>query len=223
MEKELLFHKNFFDRNSQIFLFNRSIDANINDTVVINGTSQVTINNFTVENNRARGILLETRNVIVEKSIFNRTSGPTILFQPSLSWHEGPFAINITLNENLFIYNNEDISKNKGIISILPDPIQLIPIIKNIIIKSSTFLIGKFNEGLLQCYNISFYQNYIKTNHSSSFIFICNSNNNNTLINYFQQFYILDQTSICFNNLSSFIDLPSFALNSSFPPPIILT
>jgi hypothetical protein len=219
-----------YDSNSQIFTFNSSVNVTVNDTVVISDTPQLTIRNLTVENNRARGILLETRNVTVTQSIFNRTSGPAILFQPSLSWHEGPYAINVTLSENLYINNNEGISKNKGVISILPDPIQLIPIITNVQITSSTFLIGKYNQGVLQSYNgdnISFYGNYIATNHSLPFIAICNTRNitanNNTLINNLakiDQYYTLDQNTRCLTNLSSLIDLPPSAFNSSFPPPV---
>jgi hypothetical protein len=221
-----------YDSSSQIFTFDSPINVNINDYVVISDTPQVTINNFTVENNRARGILLETRNVNIKNSIFNRTSGPAILFQPSLSWHEGPFAINVTLSQNLFINNNEGISKNKGVISILPDPVQSLPIITNLQITSSTFLIGKFNQGVLQSYNgnnIYFHGNYIATNHSLPFISICNTKNitafNNTLINNIlkiDQYYILDTNTRCFTNLSSLIDLPPSAFNSSFPPPVAL-
>jgi hypothetical protein len=221
-----------YDSNSQIFTFNSSINATVNDSVVISDTPQLTIRNFTVQNNRARGILLETRNINIQQSIFNRTSGPAILFQPSLSWHEGPYAINVTLTQNIFIYNNEGISKNKGVIAILPDPVQLIPIIKNVQITSSTFFIGKYNpQGVLQSYNgnnISFYGNYINTNHSFPFISICNSRNitafNNTLIHLYSQidqFYTIDQNSICSTNLTFLIDIPPSAFNSSFPPPVL--
>ena len=220
------------DSNSQMFIFNSSVNANVNDTVVISDTPQLTITNFTVENNRARGILLETRNISIKQSIFNRTSGPAILFQPSLSWHEGPYAINVTLSENLFINNNEGISKAKGVIAILPDPIQSIPIITNVHITSSTFFLGMYNPGVVQSYNghdILFDGNYIATNHSLPFIAICNTRNitanNNTLMNKIgkiDQYYTLDQTSRCFTNLSSLIDLPASAFNSSFPPPVAL-
>ena len=221
-----------YDAHSQLFTFNSSVNVNMNDTVVISDTPQLTIRNFTVENNRARGILLETRNISIEKSIFNRTSGPAILFQPSLSWHEGPYAINVTLKENLYIDNNEGISKTKGVITILPDPIQSLPIITNIRITSSTFLLGKSNPGVLQSYNgnnIRLDGNYIATNHSLPFIAICNTRNitadNNTLVNQIvkmDQYYTLDESSRCFMNLSSLIDLPPSAFNASFPPPVTL-
>jgi hypothetical protein len=222
-----------YDSTSQIFTLNESINANINDYIIVGDTPNLFIRNLTVENNRARGILLETRNINIKQSIFNRTSGPAILFQPSLSWHEGPFAFNVTLEENIFISNNEGISKTKGIISILPDPIQLNPIINNIQIKSSTFLMGKYNQGLFQSYNgnnILFYQNYINTNHSSPFIYICNSRNltafNNTLIHFYSsidQYYIIDQNNYCSMNLTSLINIPPSAFNSSFPPPVFTT
>ena len=78
--------------------------VNVSDYVVVSDTPKLIIRNFTVENNRARGILLETRNIHIQQSIFNRTSGPAILFQPSLSWLEGPYAINVTLEQNLYIF-----------------------------------------------------------------------------------------------------------------------
>ena len=57
------------------------------------------------------------------------------------------------LNKIFIFFNNEGISKNKGIITILPDSIQTLPIITNLQIKSSTFLLGIYNQGLLQSYN----------------------------------------------------------------------
>jgi hypothetical protein len=221
-----------YDSVSQLYTFDSPVDVSVNDYVVVSDAPQVTIRNFTVENNRARGILLETRNVNVAQSVFNRTSGPAILFQPSLYWHEGPYAINVTLSENLYINNNEGIAQEEGVITILPDPIELVPIITNVQIISSTFLIGSYNQGVIQSDNgdnISFYGNYIATNHSAPLITICNTRNitanNNTVMNKLtkiDQYYILDQNNPCLANLSSLIDLPPSAFNSSFPPPVPL-
>ncbi len=141
-----------YDSLSQKFTLNSSINVNINDYVVITDTPQVFINNLTIVNNRVRGILLETRNVYIKNSIFNRTRAPAILFQPSLSRHDRSYAINITLTPNLYLNNNEGISKNKEVVTILPDPIQFIPIIANVQIILSTFFIGKFNQGLIQSF-----------------------------------------------------------------------
>jgi hypothetical protein len=198
----------------------------------VSDVPKLTIRNFTVENNRARGILLETRNIDIKQSLFNRTSGPAILFQPSLYWHEGPHAINVTLSENLYINNNEGIAQQEGVITILPDPTQLVPIVTNVQITSSTFLVGDYNQGIIQSYNgndIAFQGNYIATNHSGPLITICNTRNitanNNTVVNKLtkiDQYYILDQNNPRLANLSSLIDLPPSAFNSSFPPPVAL-
>jgi hypothetical protein len=220
-----------YDSKSRIFTFNNPINVNVNDYVVVSDVPQVIVKNLTIENNRARGILLQTRNIIIRQSKLNQTSGPAILFQPSLYWHEGPGAINITLTENLYINNNEGIAQQEGIITFLPDPIQLIPVITNVEISSSTFLMGIYNQAMIQSYNgdnISFYGNYIATNNSIPLINICNSRNftanNNTLVNTqtkIEQYYIFDQIKPCSTNLSSLINIPPSAFNSSFSPPVL--
>ena len=73
-------------------------------------------------------------------------------------------------------------------------------------------------------------KNYIATNNSTPLISICNSRNitaqdncvvnNQTKIN---QYYIFDRINPCLMNFSSLIDLPPWAFNSSFPPPISMT
>ena len=91
------------DSKSRIFTFTKPLIVNVNDYVVVSDVPEVMVKNLTVENNRARGILLQSRNILIKQSTLNRTSGPAILFQPSLYWHEGPGAINVTLTENVFL------------------------------------------------------------------------------------------------------------------------
>ena len=69
--------------------------------------------------------------------------------------------------------------------------------------------------------------NYIVTNSSSPLVSICNSRNitasNNTVIDRqgkIEQYYKFDETNPCQMNLSSLIDLPPSAFNSSFAPPV---
>jgi hypothetical protein len=219
-----------YDSQSRIFRFIKPINVSVDDYVVVSDVPQVIVKNLTIENNRARGILLQTRNITIKQSILNQTSGPAILFQPSLYWHEGPGAMNVTLTENLFINNNEGIANEKGIITILPDPIQLIPVITNVQISSSTFFTGTYSQALIQSYNgdtISFSGNYIATNNSIPLINICNCRNitanNNTLVNTqtkIEEYYIMDQVNPCSTNLSSLIDIPPSAFNASFSPPV---
>jgi hypothetical protein len=150
-----------------------------------------------------------------------------------LYWYEGPGARNVTLTENTYIHCNEGISQNKGMITVLPDPVQFVQVIDDIRIESSTFIFGNYSQGLLQCNNANnlfISGNYIATNNSMPLISICNSRNitasNNCVVNNqtkIDQYYTFDQLDPCQQNLSSLIDLPPSAFNSTFPPPVLMT
>lgn len=74
-------------------------------TVISNCTMHpsVTIRNTTVENNRARGFLLQTNNVTVENCTFKNTALAAILIAPDLDyWYEMSPARNVTLKDNVF-------------------------------------------------------------------------------------------------------------------------
>jgi hypothetical protein len=129
----------FNSTNSRKITFTGPVNLNIDDWVCVSDTPLLTIRNFTVSHNRARGVLLETRNIDIRESVFNRTSGPAVLFQPSMYWHEGPEGRNVSLINNIYIDNNEGIAHEKAIITILPDPLQLVPVINDIRIESSTY------------------------------------------------------------------------------------
>jgi len=169
----------------------------------------------------------------VRQSLFNRTSGSAVLIQPSLYWHEGPSARNVTLTENIYLNCNEGLGQNKGIITVLPNPTQLIPVIDDIQIESSTFLFGIYSQGLLEsnnANNVFINGNYIATNGSTPLISLCNcrniSANNNCVVNNqskIDQYYTYDETHPCQMNLTRLIDLPPSAFNSSFPPPVLVT
>ena len=217
--------------NSRNITFTSAVNVNLGDWVCVADTPVLTIRNLTVANNRARGVLLETRNIDIRQSIFNRTSGPAVLFQPSMFWVEGPEARNVSLIENIYIENNEGIAQEQGIIAILPDPPQLTPVINDIRIESSVFYLGSYSQNILQSdngNNIFLTKNYIAGNNFTSLITICNSRNitavdncvvtNETKID---QYYSFDDNKPCAMNLSSLIDLPASAFNSSFPPPVL--
>ena len=221
----------FYSPTSTLFTFTSSINVSIGDYACVADTPSLTIRNFTVERNRARGILVETRNVDIRNSVFNHTSGAAFLFQPSLYYHEGPSGQNVTLANNLYINNNEGIGQFKGIISVIPYPPQLVPVINDIRIESSSFYFGNYSQGLVgstNANNVYITGNYIITNSSSPIISICNSRNitasNNTVIDpqgTLEQYYKFDEAKPCQVNLSSLIDLPPSAFNSSFPPPVL--
>ncbi|UJR12269.1 hypothetical protein I4U23_016446 [Adineta vaga] len=219
-----------YNSSSRLLTFTTSINASLNYFVSSADTPVLTIRNFTVENNRARGVLLGTRNIDIRNSVFNRTSGSAVLIQPSLYWYEGPVARNITLINNLYINCNEGIAKDQGIITIRPNPTQLVPVINGIRIESSTFLFGNYSLGLIRSTNadnVFLSGNYITTNITTPIILLCNSRNitasNNTVFNHRakpNQYYTFDTMYPCQMNLSSLIDLPSSAFNSSFAPPV---
>jgi hypothetical protein len=107
---------------------------------------------------------------------------------------------------------------------ILPDPVQLVPIIYDIQVECSTFLTDIYSQGIIQntnSVNVSISGNYIATNSSMPLIWICNSRNitahNNTVINTqttIHTYYTYDTTNPCRRNLTSLIDLPPSAFNS---------
>ncbi|CAF1356110.1 unnamed protein product [Rotaria sp. Silwood1] len=224
-----------YNSNSQLYIFTSPINASVGDWVCVADRPSLTIRNFTVANNRARGVLLETRNILVTQSLFNRTSGPAVLFQPSLYWHEGPAARNVTLSQNVYMNCNQGgIAQEKGVISFLPDPVQLVPVISNVQVKSSTFLNGPYSQNMIQCANgggVSISDNYFSMmNSSMSIVLLCNSQNitasNNTVINNqstINQYYSYDNANPCQMNLTSLINLPNSAFNSSFSPPVMAT
>ncbi|CAF3126060.1 unnamed protein product [Rotaria sp. Silwood2] len=221
----------FNSTNSRKIIFTNIVSVNVGDWACVANTPTLTIRNLTVANNRARGVLLETRNIDIRQSLFYRTSGSAVLIQPSMYWHEGPEARKVSLIENIYIDNNEGIAQGKGIITILPHPPQLISVINDIRIESSTFYFGIHSQELLQCDNTNklfISGNYIATNNSIPLISICNSRNisaeNNCVVNNqtkIDEYYTFDETNLCLKNLSSLIDLPPSAFNSSFPPPVI--
>lgn len=221
----------FNSTKSRNITFINPVPLSVGDWICVADTPQLTIRNYTVSHNRARGVLLETRNIDIRQSVFNRTSGPAVLIQPSMYWHEGPEARNITLVENLYMHNNEGIAQQKAIISILPDPVQLNPIINDIRIESSSFYFGEYTQGFLQsdnANNVFINGNYISTNNLTSFISICNSRNisavNNCVVTNHtkvDQYYIYDDMNPCSRNMSSRIHLPPSAFNSTFPPPVV--
>jgi hypothetical protein len=217
--------------NSRKLTFTNPVNVSLANWVCVGDTPMLTIRNFTVSHNRARGVLLETRNVDIRNSIFNRTSGPAVLIQPSMYWYEGPEARNISLINNLYIENNEGIAQEKAIITILPFPIQFAPVINDIRIELSTFYFGMYSQELFQsdnANNVFLSGNYIATKNSTCLISICNSRNisadNNCVVNSgpkIDQYYTFDTSNRCAMNLSSLIDLPASAFNASFPPPVI--
>ncbi|CAF1452004.1 unnamed protein product [Rotaria magnacalcarata] len=218
--------------NARVFVFTGPVFANVGDWVSVADTPVLTVRNLTVANNRARGVLLKTRRVQITNSLFIGTSGPAVLFEPSLDWHESVAAQDVKLLQNVYINCNEGIARQGGVISFAPFPPQLNRIFYDVIIQSSTFLFGPYTEGLLQSINaanVYIKGNYIATNSSTPLVTICNSLNicahNNTFVNnrFSVNSYIYDTRSLCREELSDLIGLPASGFDSHFAPPVVAT
>jgi hypothetical protein len=234
-ETAILISMQFYNSTSNLALYTFAspvIGINLGDKVCVADTPSLTIRNLTVKNNRARGVLLETRNILVTQSSFIGTSGPAILFQPSLFWHESTSAKNVTLSDNIYLNCNEGIAQELGVITLLPDPIQLIPVLSDIEIKDSTFLMGQYSQGIIQLYNgqqVTITGNYFSTTNSTTpLITICNSQNvtadNNCIVSSTNVTITQYATaSPCQTYLSSEILLPASAFNATFQPTVMLS
>ncbi|CAF1164655.1 unnamed protein product [Adineta ricciae] len=218
---------------TRLFTFTNVVSVNVGDLACVADNLTLTVRNFTVTNNRARGILLSTRNIRITKSLFNGTSAPAILFQPSLYWNEGPAPKNAILSENVFINCNQGLYRQSGVITMAPEPTQVLSVMHNIQVTSSTFYNGPYSGSMVQCTNVDgivITGNYLSTNSSDPPVVFCNSRNisasDNTIVNsqsVISQYYLYDTTSPCLANLSSIINITASGFNSSFPPPVIPT
>ena len=127
--------------------------AQVGDVVYVADAPSLLLSNFTVANNRARGVLLETANVTVERCLFSHTSGPAVFMQPSFYWMEAEPGRDVRVTETVFDGCNQGIAQQEGVITMLPDPVQLLGVIDRVTVERSTFLQGAYSGGLMQVYN----------------------------------------------------------------------
>lgn len=223
--------KNFNNGNATFTFTTPVTGVNVGDSICVADAPALTLYNFTGKHNRARGVLLETRNISITNSLFNATSGPAILFQPSAYWHEATHARNVTLKHNVYDSCNEGIAQQSGVIALLPDPVQTVPVLHEITVSHSTFYQGQYSRALIEVVNggfINLTANYLSTSQPTPMIFLCNSHSvvasynciDNTTI--LSSYYTYEQASnVCEQSLSSVIDLPDSAFTSRFKPPVI--
>eukprot|EP01113_Clastostelium_recurvatum_P032579 TRINITY_DN4202_c1_g1_i2.p1 TRINITY_DN4202_c1_g1~~TRINITY_DN4202_c1_g1_i2.p1 ORF type:complete len:619 (-),score=138.97 TRINITY_DN4202_c1_g1_i2:12-1868(-) len=207
----------------------------LGDAAHVTTTNSLSISNFSVIANRARGVLVETRNVIIQRSLFRFTSGPALLFQPSYYWGEAEPGANVTITQNAFDGCNQGIAQQRGTITILPDPIQTMGVIQGLNVVSNTFLQGVYSGGLVQSYNangLRFRDNYIANigNSTSDYPFyICNSEDLTVAHNNAwrgtdnnRQGYVMDSTlRPCALSLSRGLSFSNDAFNATFTAPVM--
>jgi len=84
---------------------NEALPAEVEKYYLINATRlpKVRITGCTVTSNRARGFLIKTRDVVIERCLIRETTGTGIHVGAEASWHEGPASANITIRYNRII------------------------------------------------------------------------------------------------------------------------
>lgn len=95
---------NFEERRTQITL-DQEIPANIENYYLINATRapRVEIVGCVFAHNRARGVLIKTRNVVVERCLFLECTGTPVHVGAEAGWHEGPGSANVVIRNNRMI------------------------------------------------------------------------------------------------------------------------
>lgn len=86
---------------SQVTLSEEMPD-DVENYYLINATRlpTVEITGCTVMGNRARGFLIKTRNVLIERNVIRESTGTGIHVGAEGSWHEGPTSENVTIRHN---------------------------------------------------------------------------------------------------------------------------
>ncbi|MGF7080750.1 right-handed parallel beta-helix repeat-containing protein [Mucilaginibacter sp. UYCu711] len=84
---------------------NEKLPADIDNYYLINITRlpRVEIIGCNFINNRARGILIKTRNVLIERCLIKETSGTGIHIGAESNWLEGPTSANVIIRNNRII------------------------------------------------------------------------------------------------------------------------
>ena len=216
--------------SSYVYTFTTSIaGAVLYDLAYVSGSPSLLLSNFTVSNNRARGVLLETHNVTIERSLFQFTSGPALLFQPSQYWGEAQPGANVTVTETVFEGCNQGIAQQEGVIAILPDPVQLVAVVDDVTVERSTFLQGEYSGALLQDWNggrVTLQDNWIDnlTSHVPP-VLVCNSRGllvqHNRAWNGSRAEFGMDSDGVCSDSLSSQLSAAIDAFNATFDPHVM--
>lgn len=205
------------------------VGLTVGDSITEGLGASLWISNFTAINNRARGILVETDNVVIQNSLFAYTSGPAILFEPDdRYWHQGKPAQNVTLVNNVFVGCNQGIAQQLGVITISASPIQSTPDVSNITITNNTFYQGVYSKSALDSQDgtgITFSHNFANfTGDTTAAISVCNTQawfvSSNTFINLAGMFWGYDAQSGCSSGYTSTGNFSGDAFTACFGPSV---
>jgi hypothetical protein len=95
---------NFEEKRTQVTL-DKELPADIENYYLINITRlpRVEIVGCVFFNNRSRCVLIKTRNVLIERCLFQECTGAAIHVGAEGSWHEGPGSANVIICNNRMI------------------------------------------------------------------------------------------------------------------------
>lgn len=88
--------------------------------MIVETIASAVIQNTIVRKNRARGILVNNRNTVVENCSIEETTGPAILMScDTSSWWEGNCAEDVVIRNNRFYENNFGVAQTAGNVQLL--------------------------------------------------------------------------------------------------------
>ena len=95
---------NYEEKRTQVTL-DKELHADIENYYLINVTRlpRVEIVGCVFAHNRARGVLIKTRNVTVERCLFLECTGTPVHVGAEGNWHEGPGSTNVIIRNNRMI------------------------------------------------------------------------------------------------------------------------
>ena len=108
-----------------IVTFTKALDARVRaGDIVWNASAapKARIRRCTVRNNRARGMLIQTRDVILEGCLFENCSGAAIHVASDINyWHEGIGAADLVIRDNRFIGCNYGAARRVSVLDIFAE------------------------------------------------------------------------------------------------------
>ena len=206
-------------------------DAQVGDWMYSAQPPSLYVYNLTVRNNYARGMLLETANVVVEYSLFDHTYLPGIGVTLGAD-STGDYSANVSISNCVFVGCNQGYREWYGQIALDSDPLQDSGVIRNVAITNNTFEMELWSGSVLSDYNgagVLFQYNF--ANYSAPdndpLIVLCNAQGwiiaSNTFINVPQtaELYAFVQDTGCVTALSSGGVNTSDAFTACFGPSVV--
>ncbi|TYA89223.1 right-handed parallel beta-helix repeat-containing protein [Seonamhaeicola marinus] len=144
----------YINNRYQIIAFNETLPKELEVGDLIENLSaypNLLVQNCTISNNRARGLLLSNpKNTVIEDNVFSTEMEALLLPVESSFWFESGNATNVVIKNNTFI-DCQHSGFNKGVIRLVTDDNNEHIAFRNIIISNNTF--KQFDNLILEVSN----------------------------------------------------------------------